>query len=124
MQRNFREIRAFREIFPQKVEKKGPEVSTFGVFSPRYSQKYILNGNVYLRIERVRDFFVGNQGTFLDFQKKSRADLATSSLVAPLSLSFNLLLASIVFFEILSLQRERGCLLKYFSLTAFRIFSI
>ena len=45
-QERFREIRALREAFFQKVEKKGPEGENFGVFCPRYSQNPILNGQI------------------------------------------------------------------------------
>ena len=57
--------------------KKGPAGKNFGLFSPRYSENCILNGNLSHKMYtnralfcKFRAHFLQNQGTFLLFPKK------------------------------------------------------
>ena len=65
------ELGHFNKHFLKNTTKTGTAGKDFGVFSPRYSQKCILNGEFNPTMEIIRAFFFQNQGTFFDFQKRA-----------------------------------------------------
>ena len=63
----FVELEHFDKHFV-KSKKKETAVKTFGVFSPRYSENYFLNGKFKAKTDTARVFLFQNQGTFFDFE--------------------------------------------------------
>ena len=55
--------------FIKIIRKKGPASKYFGVFSPRYSLKYILNGKFNPKIHTIRTFFLKSRH-FIQFSEK------------------------------------------------------
>ena len=63
----FVELEHFDKHFV-KSKKKETAGKTFGVFSPRYSENYFLNGKFKAKTDTARVFLFQNQGTFFDFE--------------------------------------------------------
>ena len=61
---NFRKLRHFAKHFAKNLRKKSPEGKYFGVFSPRYSYNYILNGDFNPKMDTIWPFFL-KSGYFL-----------------------------------------------------------
>ena len=70
----------FKNDFVKNKIKKSPTGKNFGVFSTRYSQKYILNRKFNPNMDKIRAFFQ-DKGTFYDLQKRA----AGEALPLPLS---------------------------------------
>ena len=74
------ETRALQYRFRQKHQKKKPRKETFGVFSPRYSEKYNLNGKFNSKMNTIRAFLSKIKTLFLIF-RKARGGLALVALL-------------------------------------------
>ena len=63
----FGELEHFDKHFDKKehFDKKGYAGENFGVFSPRYSQNYIVNGDFNPKMDTIRAFFCLKSGHFL-----------------------------------------------------------
>ena len=65
-------------------EKKGPKGKQFGVFPPRYSQNYILNGTINPKVDTIMTFLSKIKILFLIFRKE-KGGLSSPPNCAPAS---------------------------------------
>ena len=75
-------VKVFDKDFVKNTGKRGPTGNHFGVFSPRYSRNYILNGNSNSKVGIIRDF-LSKIRTLFSFSKRAR-EASPLLLVAPL----------------------------------------
>ena len=66
------ELDHFNKPFIKNIRIKSPARKIFWVFSPRYSQNYILSRKVNPKMFTIRVFFFKNQGTFFNFWTREK----------------------------------------------------